>query len=196
MAQQDMSIWISLIDLAKIVLPLIIVAFLSYKLGNKKSRYEKKLEFITKQITEFYSPMLGFIYRIEASNLLQNELSKLADETWKEIAANNKEHKNLNEEFKPFQILIESGNKTTNEEVLPLFYKMHDVFTQNYWLAEDSTKQHYLILSRYVDIWRRFQANSIPRQVLWKMEKDENLLIPFKMDMENKLGFLKKSLLK
>lgn len=196
MTNQDVSIWISLIDLAKIVLPMIIVAFLSYKLGNKKSLYEKKLEFITKQITEFYSPMLGYIYRIEASNLLQKELSKLAEEAWKEIVANSPKDKNLDEEFKPFQKLIEYDNKITNEEVLPLFYKMHDIFTQNYWLAEDSTKQHYLKLSRYVDVWRRFQDDSIPRQVLWKMEKDENLLIPFKTDIKNKLDYLKISLLK
>lgn len=196
MKNQDVSIWISFIDLAKIVLPLIIVAFLSYKFGNKKSHYEKKLEFINKRITEFYSPMLGYIYRIEASNLLQKELSELAGEAWKEIVANNDKNENLDEEFKPFQKLIEYDNKITNEEVLPLFYKMHDIFTENYWLAEDSTKQHYLKLSRYVDVWKRFQNDSIPRQVLWKMEKDENLLIPFKTDIKNKLDYLKKSLVK
>ena len=195
MANQQGNIWIELIDLAKIVLPLIIVAYLSYKLGNKKSRYEKKLEFINKQITEFYSPMMGYIYRIEASYSLQKELSKLAEDAWKEISANNLDKNNLDEEFKPFQKLIEYDNKITNEEVLPLFYKMHDIFTQNYWLAEDSTKPHYLKLSRYVDVWRRYQDDSLPRQVLWKMEKDENLLIPFKTDIKNKLDYLKKSLL-
>lgn len=196
MTNQDVSIWISFIGLAKIVFPMIIVAFLSYKLGNKKSHYERKLEFITKQITEFYSPMLGYIYRIEASNLLQKELSQLSGEAWKEITVNNNENINLDEEFKPFQKLIEYDNKTTNEEVLPLFYKMHDIFTQNYWLAEDSTKQHYLKLSRYVDVWKRFQKNSVPRQVLWKMEKDENLLISFKTDIKSNLDYLKKVLLK
>ena len=196
MKNQDVSIWISLIDLAKIVLPLIIVASLSYKFGNRKSHYEKKLEFITKQITEFYSPILGYIYRIEASNLLQEELSELAGEAWKEIVANNDKNENLDEEFKPFKKLIEYDNKITNEEVLSLFYKMHDIFTQNYWLAENSTKQHYLKLSRFVDVWKRFQNDSIPRQVLWKMEKDEDLLIPFKTDIKNKLDYLKKFLIK
>lgn len=196
MVDQQGSVWLELIDLAKIVLPLIVVAYLSYKLGNKKSRYEKKLEFISKQITDFYSPMLGYIWRIEASNLLQEELSKLAGEAWKEIVANAPDKEDIDKEFEPFQKLIEYDNKITNEEVLPLFYKMHDIFTQNYWLAEDSTKPHYLKLSRYVDVWKRYQNNSIPRPVLWKMEKNENLLVPFKMEIKNKLDYLKKIMIK
>ncbi|MCZ6701406.1 MAG: hypothetical protein O6940_00025 [Ignavibacteria bacterium] len=104
--------WIALIDLAKIILPTlitIIVAFISYKLGNRKTRFEKKLEFINKQITAFYSPLMGYINRIKASSLLQNELKVMANEAWQEIASKKKNAEH-DEEFKPFQKLIEYDN--------------------------------------------------------------------------------------
>ncbi|MCH7974245.1 MAG: hypothetical protein IH949_10220 [Bacteroidetes bacterium] len=194
MNEKQPNIWFEIIDLAKVVVPyliIIFVAYISYKFGKKKSRFEKHLQVVEKQITEFYSPILGYIYRIEAANELEQELSEKANEAWEEIAKSNLNKNEQDEEFKLFQKLIENNNRIFNEELLPLYNKMHKIFTDNYWLAEESTKDYYKDLSRYVDVWERYQNKSIPRQVLIKLKGDESLLISFKTDIKNNLEKLK-----
>ena len=198
MDKAQTNIWIEIIRLAEIIIPTIItiiVAFISYKLGNRKSRFEKKLDFINKQITEFYSPMMGYINRIRASSLLQSELSEKANEAWKEIVSRGISPVDHEKEFDPFKKLIEYDNKTLNVEILPLYYKMHTIFTENYWLAENSTKEYYVELSRFVDIWKRYQDNSIPYKVIEKLSHTKQSLIPFFEDVKSVLEVLKMNLL-
>ncbi|MCZ6701407.1 MAG: hypothetical protein O6940_00030, partial [Ignavibacteria bacterium] len=72
---------------------------------------------------------------------------------------------------------------------------MHNIFTENYWLAEKSTKEYYIELSRFIDIWKRYQDNSIPHKVLLKLSQREESLLPFYEDVKNMLERLRSKLL-
>jgi len=50
---------------------------------------------------------------------------------------------------------------------------MMSIFTKNYGLAEETTKKYYPEFCRFVEIWHRFQAGSLPRDVLEKLNLKE-----------------------
>lgn len=86
--------------------------------------------------------------------------------------------------FEPFMRQIEDENKRFPKYLLPLYDEMVDVFTKNYWLAEDSTKEFYKPFCRYVQLWHRYYDDAIPPRVLEEVQIDEKSLLPFYEDLE------------
>jgi len=91
------------------------------------------------------------------------------------------------ERFKPFDALINYDNEQLYQQILPLYGNMVLVFTENYWLAEDSTKNYYPALCRFVEIWHRFKKRTIPREVLREIKREESALYPFYEDLQQQL---------
>jgi hypothetical protein len=69
---------------------------------------------------------------------------------------------------------------------------MLKIFTENYWLAEESTKAYYSELCRYVEIWHRWLDGSLPSEVLQEIEHGEDRLKPFYKDLDDQLSNLLK----
>lgn len=185
-----------IVDLAKIVIPsaiTLLAGYLAYRFANRQSRYRKYLEFKERQVTSFYSPMIGCLKSIRAHSELRSDLSKAAGTAWDNICK-NAPHPFLDHEerFVPFKKLIEYDNKKLREEILPFYDKMLKIFTDNYWLAEESTKAHYSELCRYIEIWNRWLDRSLPSEVLQEIEHDEERLKPFYKDLDVQLSNLLK----
>ena len=66
------------------------------------------------------------------------------------------------------------------------------IFTENYWLANSTTKQWYSELSRFVDLWHRWLDDSIPVEIIKEMDHTEERLKPFYEDLGNQLETLQK----
>lgn len=200
--EQQLQFFNNLIELAKIILPAfftllaaILGAIFAYRFSIKRFRLEKKYDFIRQQLTEFYSPLAGCRMRIRASSELRVELSKAcgtaSEKVCKEQPYPFHEHE---KRFEPFKKQIEDENQRFPKYVLPLYDQMVDIFTRNYWLAEDSSKHFYKPFCRYVELWHRYYDNAIPPHVLEEIKIDDETLLPFYEDIERHLNELRNKL--
>ena len=89
---QQIELFQNLIDFGKIVVPSLITllavvlgARAGYRFALRRLKFEKRLEFINKQVMEFYSPLVGCRMRIRASSELRVELSSGCNIAWRKI---------------------------------------------------------------------------------------------------------------
>jgi hypothetical protein len=188
----------NLIDLSKIALPYLstlLAVYLGYWFSTKQMKKQKRLEFIERQLREFYSPMIGCLKKIKAKSELRFEISKASDPAWRKICD---EHPKLfidhEKYFEPFKKSIMYDNKQLREELIPLYDEMVSIFTKNLWLVNSTTRKWYSELSVFVDLWHRWLEKSIPAEVIQKMNHTEKRLKPFYQDIENQLEKLQKEL--
>ena len=202
LSQQQIELYKNLIDFGKIAVPSLITllaavlgARAGYRFALRRFKFEKQLEFINRQVTEFYSPLVGCRTRIRASSELRVELSRGCNTAWRKICDEQPqpflEHE---KHFEPFKKQIEDENQRFPKYLLPLYDQMVDIFTKNFWLAEDSTKEFYKPFCRYVELWHRFYDDAIPPRVLEEVTIDEKDLLPFYEKIENNLSHLRKEL--
>ena len=158
---------------------------------------QKEFEFIEHQLKVFYSPILGFSSKIKAKSEFRVNLSKAADEAWKELCVEHRETEGTHKkDFEPYRKIIDYNNKQWNEELFPLYEEILEIFTKNYWLAEESTKQYYVDLCNIVDVWQRHLDSSIPHDVLNKIENGYDRIQQFFEHMEEEVIKLKDKLIK
>lgn len=190
-----MGLFASVVDLLKLVYaPLItlLAGYLGMQYGLKQLKAEKKLEFIARQLKEFYSPLLGYHKAILAKSELRVRVSHAADEAWREICQGApKPFLEHEEAFKPFKRVINYDNEQLKQELLPLYRKMLEVFRENYWLAEPETRKYFSELSDFVELWDRWISDNIPASVMEKLGHDEDRLKPFYVELEERLNTLR-----
>lgn len=98
--------------------------------------------------------------------------------------------------FGPFQRLIDKENERFPTIPLPLYQDMVEIFTKNFWLAEEDTREFYKPTCRYVELWERYYQEAIPRQVLEEVPITETPLHPFYDNLELHLNRLRSKVAK
>jgi len=182
--------YFSLINLFWVIIPALITGFLGYLYGLLKLRKEQQLKFNERQLREFYSPILGCVEEIKAKTNVREEIFKLSDPAWKKIVAEHS-HPFLESDkyFEPFEKQILYENNQFRNELFTLYKKMFGIFSANISLAKSPTRKWYYELARFVEIWERWLADSIPIEVIKELNHNEKRLEPFyqdlKIDMEN-----------
>lgn len=184
-----------LIELAKMILPLIITfisIYITYRLALRQFLKQKHYEYLEKQIKEFYSPMVGCLEEIRAKSNVRVEVFKLSDPAWQKIVAEHPvpflDHEKY---FEPFRNQILYENKQFREELIPLYLKMHKIFTDNISLANITTRKWYYEYVRFVEIWQRWLTESIPVEVIIQLYHSEERLKPFYNDLEEQMNILR-----
>lgn len=160
--------------------------------GIRQLSIQRRNAFIEKQLSEFYSPIAGYRKRIRTKSELRETISRVANEAWQEICAHDSAAgiKNTQDPFEPYKRILEYDNRQFSEELMPLYEKMLDVFTEKYWLADPGTRAHYQGFLEYVEIWKRFLAQSIPGEVITKLGHAEKNNYPFYDHLERKISDL------
>ena len=69
-----------------------------------------------------------------------------------------------------FTKIIDWDNTKLQEELLPAYRQMLDLFRENYWLAKPETRDHYPTLVEFVEVWNRWLDDALPREVLERLE--------------------------
>lgn len=172
-------------EFLKIVLPFTLGGYLSYLFSKKQLRNQKKLEFIERQLLEFYSPMIGCVKEIRAKSKLRAEIDKIA-------ISESKKTYYLEPEAYDSSIIY--NNEQFTEEIMPLYEKMSLLFTEKYYLAESETLNWREELFIFIDIWNRSLKKAIPRDVLSKLGHKEEKLEPFYIDLEKQMKKLRNEL--
>lgn len=198
LSESQVQLLRDLVDLAKITIPALVTllaVYFTYRFATRQTLFRKRLDFIEKQIVGLYSPMIGCLKAIRASSELRLEISQAADEAWRELSSRCPTPPGpSDDDFAPYRRIIEYDNTQLKTSLLPLYDRMLSIFTENYWLAEDSTKEHYPELCRFVDIWHRHLEDSIPTDVVRKLDHREERLHALYEDLESILTALRSKL--
>ena len=169
-----------------------------YVFGIRKLSIELRNAFIQKQMSEFYSPIAGCRKRIRAKSDVRGKVSVAANEAWAELYAPYSEAKqpmlNHEEQYAPYGKIIEYDNNQLREELIPLYRKMLDLFTEKYWLADEDTRAYYQEFLEFVEIWERYLAEALPGGVLRKLGHTEENVLPFYEHVESKLSALQEEI--
>lgn len=195
MNHEQIALLNNLIDMLKIVLPSLFTmlvawrgANLAYQYTIKQIKYKNHKDFIKKQITEFYSPMLGYKKRIRASGELRVELGHASGEAWRKLCERQPQpFLDSDKYYSPFKKMIDYENEKFPKDLLPLYDKMEKLFTENYWLANSDTKEYYGPFCRYVELWHRDYDGAIPNEVHDIVKIEEEPLNPFYENLETTL---------
>ena len=162
-----------------------------------RDRVARRSQFVKQQVQEFYSPLVGIRREIRAKSELRVKISSVADDVWvglcegKDPGALQELDKNT---FPKFEKIIKYDNMQLGVELLPSYRRILDLFRENMWLAEESTKLHYQNLVEYVEIWNRWVSESLPSEVAKKLDHSESLLNPLYEDLEQQLRRLRSQL--
>jgi hypothetical protein len=167
-------------------------AVVVYVFGIRQLSIQRRNAFIEKQLSEFYSPIAGYRKRIRTKSELREKISSAANEAWQELCARDSEAgiRTTQEQFAPYKKIIEYDNHQFREELLPLYEKMLDLFTEKYWLADADTRAYYQGFLEYVEIWKRFLAEAIPVEVVTKLGHTEKTQHPFYDHLEQRISAL------
>ena len=175
--------------------------FIGAWLSGRQARAQRKHSFIEKQLSHFYSPMLGLRREIRMRGELRVKIQDTAGSAWKELCEDAgqrggaEETRRLSDDrFGEFKSIIEYDNRMLTEELIPAYKTMVKIFRDNMWLAEPSTREYFQKLLEFVDIWDRWLDKSMPVEVLEKLKYTEETLHPFYEDLEQTHGSLRKKL--
>lgn len=154
-------------------------------LTSRRELKQRKLAFLEKQLSSFYSPMLGFRNEIKTHSAFRVRVQNEASTAWAQLCKDSEglgveaNQRISNERGPEFSRLIEYDNTKFDEELLPTYQKMVALFRDCYWLAEPETRALYADLLEFVEIWNRWIEKALPVEVLKRLEHGEDKLEPF-----------------
>lgn len=123
---------------------------------------------------------------------LRVRIQGAADETWRELCADRAP--GSAPDHAPFAKIIEYENEQLKAVLLPAYEKMLQTLRDNFYLADESTRQYLPTLIEYLEVWRRVQKDSIPGEVIRKLSHTEQQLHPFYADIEATFKRLRETL--
>lgn len=154
-------------------------------------KISRKNDRLRDQLREFYSPLLGIHFQIKAKSEVRRKVTSIAHESWPN---GEKKKQRDEEESAAYAKLFDYNNSQLINELVPLYRKMLDYFTEHMWLAEQSTIAHYPVLVEFVEIWNRFLGGSLPKEALNSIEHKESNIFPFYEDLKSNFARLKAEL--
>jgi len=169
----------------------LLAGYIGVRYGLKQVKEEKRLEFIEKQLKEFYSPLLGRRKLIRAKSEFRLKIETISGRQWKENA-----QKGIEQSTESVDKEIEYNNNQLNSEFLPMYREMLTIFKDNYWLAEPETKNFYNELVEYVEGWNRWKAKGVTAETMKEVGHSEEKLKPFYEELDKRTDILRDELSK
>ena len=154
-------------------------------LTSRREQKQRQLAFLEKQLSSFYSPMLGLRNEVKTHSAFRVRVQNEADAAWRQLCADTesldvqKRQRITTERGPEFARIIEYDNDKLNEALLPAYRKMVELFRESYWLAEQETRAYYGGLVEFVEVWNRWIDKALPAEVLERLEHSEDKLAPF-----------------
>jgi hypothetical protein len=151
-------------------------------------KMERRRNHSRQQLECFYGPLLAMRRQIQSKSELRVKLHEITNAAWQkrldsvrdDSAALQKVEKARGPQFDK---VFDYSDEQFRDELIPLYRKMLEHFTQYMWLAEPSTLDHFPALVEFVELWNRFLATSLPHEVLELIEHSEKELDPLYQDL-------------
>ena len=160
--------------------------FIGSWLSGKHAKQQRKHSYIEKQLSQFYSPLVGLRNEIEMLSELRVKIQEAANSSWQDLCAEARGRggpealRQLSDErYGGFKNIIEYDNRALEKQLLPAYKQMAAIFRENMWLAESETVEYFQKLLEFIDIWDRWLDNPMPGEVWEKLNHSEENLKPF-----------------
>ena len=172
----------ALIAAASGILGVAVAGWLSFR-RDKRERQTRLLE---QKLGEFYGPLLAIRSQIKAKSELREKISKLVNnELPKSLVDLPSMHPFAEAEYKTADQMVEYNNRQIEEDLLPAYKEMRDLFIGKMYLAEKSTLPYLSEIVNFIEIWDRWIDKSIPHTILGQLDHSENRLSPFYEDVQS-----------
>jgi hypothetical protein len=89
---------------------------------------------------------------------------------------------------------VEYDKRQTEEDELPNYKKMRDLFIERMYLAENSTRSYLPEVIKFVEMYDRWINKSMPSTVLAGLDHREESLYPLYEDLETQFAILQQKL--
>lgn len=170
-------------------------------LTRRQMTIERKLEFYEKQLRELYSPLLGVRKEIQILSEFRLAGEKAQDRWWQDVCNIGKNIKDIShaqeyygQEGKQINSQIEYEYEQLVKKIIPSYREMVNIFKNNYWLAEEETKEHFSTLIKFVETWERHLSGTHNTEVLSQISVSEEKLQPFYGHIEEFHNYLRTNL--
>lgn len=164
-------------------------------------RRQRADEHNQRQLSEFYAPLHGIRLRILAKSELRVKSSGAHGAAWVELLAGPRAtgdpellKKTVDEKWPAFEKAHEYSEREFVEDIVPLYRKMVDLFTDKMWLAEPSTRQHFGTLVEFVEIWNRYLGGGIAKEAIPLLDQREDKVKPLYADIADHVESLSRRL--
>ena len=151
---------------------------------------ERRIGFFREQLSQFYGPIFAMRAKVLAKAELRLKISGAAGAAWQELIRDAKRGGDLEsiraarEAASPvFMEIIKYNNRQFAEEIMPVYHDMVQRFVDKMHFSDVSTIGYLQELIDFVEIWDRWLLESLPSEVLERLEHSEDKLFPFYRDV-------------
>jgi hypothetical protein len=146
-------------------------------LSGRREKGQRRYAFRERQLQDFYSPLLAIRKEIDARKKLRAKIHELADSKWQKLANEAYQSSDpdasstlMQRRWPHYEKAAKYDERKLSEEVIPTYRKMLSTFRDNLWLAEPETRPFFKTLLEYVDVLERWLADSLPVEILAKLD--------------------------
>jgi hypothetical protein len=154
----------------------------------RTQKMERKSARIREQLMGFYAPLRGIRAEIRAKSELRVKLHSDADAAWRQVLASESDPvrklKLEEEEWPKYDAVLKYSSEQLKSDLVPLYQRLLRQFTDQMWLAEQSTLRHYSALVEFVEIWNRHLKAPLPYDLIIRLGHEEKKIEPLYDDIE------------
>jgi hypothetical protein len=157
-----------------------------------KSAYDRRADFRRQQLSEFYSPLAGQACRIRALLGMSQRVREAAAKGWVDALApyGASVPERIESDSQRFSRVWDYENNQLDEDLLPAYRRILDLFTEKYWLALPATRHFYESYYAFVEHWNRVKKDSLPVEVRLHVPQHVSQLTEFFDHLEATLQHL------
>jgi hypothetical protein len=187
------SVLTAIVGASAALLGALVGAFVTFR----SQRIARAHDFRRQQLHQFYGPLAAMRTQVQILSELRVRVARESDVAWREnvSGATREAIERFRAESGPgFKRIIDDDNAQLIKVQLPIYDHMVELFVSQYWLAEPSTREHLPALIEFVELWRRWQANALPAEVLERLDHREEKVHPLYGDVVMHLDRLRTEL--
>jgi hypothetical protein len=127
--------------------------------SDRREREKRRTDFMARQLTEFYGPLLSLRVQIQVYDELLKRMN-LAAECFEKAKTSGASWtgKGLPEQMP----VSEDDIPNLKEELFPLYQRMIDIFQNNMFVANPDSHLYFPDLVKYVGSWERGLRDAMP----------------------------------
>jgi hypothetical protein len=144
-------------------------------MSDRRERQKRRGDFITRQLTEFYGPLVAGRAEILARSDLRVKVEQATSAAWPNMVAEARD---------AISRAIDYDNTILRETLIPAYHQMVATFREKWSLAEPKTRTYFAALVEFVEIWERHLKGGISGEAIARLGHTEENLKPFYAHLE------------
>jgi hypothetical protein len=152
--------------------------YLASWLSDRRERERRQLEFLVRQLTELYGPLISIRAEILAHQQLLAKMDAAADGRDREMP------RSPSGTLPELMVVTEDEVVKLRQKVIPAYRTLVNSLHGRLWLADPSTREHFPALIAYVESWERSVGAALPGQAQIVVGESQRSLAGFFGNLE------------